>query len=101
MSTHSVSSVRTSEWEDVYNVTDDEPIQTWPEEGAFYGFQWFQTYGGGPAGGYLTNGRILIDVHMTWDGKWFKTVPGKLEFKRGNSFIGQVAQCRIVYNTTP
>lgn len=48
-------------WEEVYNCSNNEPEVI--DEGKYKGWTYYQTYGGGPSGGYYIKDDKVVKVH--------------------------------------
>jgi hypothetical protein len=92
------------EWEEVYNAGEadknakpqlfkDVKGDSWPQ---YNDFKYYQTYGGGPEGGYITDGTILAKVYRNWDIPFsVKVVNGTLVFRHGDWKEGRPNQVKV------
>ena len=92
------------EWEDVYNAGEadknakaqifkDVKGDSWPQ---YNDFKYYQTYGGGPEDGYITDGAILAKVHRDWGTPFsVEVVKGSLVFRPGNDKDGRPNQVKV------
>lgn len=92
------------EWEDVCNAGEanknakpqlfkDVKGDLWPQ---YNDFKYYQTYGGGPEGGYITDGTILAKVHRDWGVPFsVKVVNGTLVFRPGDDKKGRPNQVKV------
>lgn len=55
--------------QDIYNICMFKDVcnKAWKR---FHNFLYYQTYGGGPEGGYITNGVDWYSVHRAWGSPW-------------------------------
>jgi hypothetical protein len=92
------------EWMQVYNAGEhDETAKpqlfkdvkgdTLPE---YNKFKYYQTFGGGPEGGYITNGIIIAKVKRSWGTPFIvEVIKGTLIFRSGNSKEGRVNAIKL------
>ena len=101
---HDGASESDDEWMEVYNCGDankDATPQVFCDAaGAGYEvgkFNYYQTYGGGPEGGFVTDGMTLAEVHRKWAGT-FEVIPikGSLIFRPGDENAGRPNAVKIV-----
>jgi hypothetical protein len=61
-------------------------------------FTYYQTYGGGPEGGYITDGTEIFAVHRSWFTLWSLTViKGKtIEYEEENMIKCEQAKVRLI-----
>lgn len=92
------------EWQEVYNAGEhnknakpqlfkDVKGDTLPE---YNEFKYYQTYGGGPEGGYITDGIIVAKVHRDWGIPFsVEVIKGTLIFRPGNNMEGRSNAIKI------
>ena len=92
------------EWQEVYNAGEhnknakpqlfkDVKGDTFPE---YNEFKYYQTYGGGPEGGYITDGIIVAKVHRDWGIPFsVEVIKGTLIFRPGNDMEGRSNAIKI------
>ena len=80
-----------SEWEDVYAESYWTLGKDTAQYGKLYEGVYYQTYGGGPSGGYVVRDNKYYAVHYTWSDGWsVKELQGRLKFIKTDDGIKHV-----------
>ena len=78
-------------WNEVYYATDETLEMGLPYKGTYY-----QTFGGGPEGGWLVVGTDVYDVSRNWFEKWsVKKMAGVLHVVEMDE-VGGLWRCKYV-----
>ena len=73
------------EWEEVYNYNEETGPAKFvcDVEPKYNGWDYYQTGGGGPDSGYITDGTVVVEVTRDWMKPWtFKEIKSTLEVRK-------------------
>lgn len=86
------------DWEEVYSV-QDVPANIWTEGSPFLeNTKYYQTFGGGPEGGYFVKGDQIWEVKRSLFQKWqYELLENTcFEYEAEDEMAGKTARCRLI-----
>ena len=99
MSSSNTTNTILNEWEEVYSVRD-VTSSLWTQDTPQFqtGTKYYQTYGGGPEGGYFVKDEKVWKVRRCWFQPWsVEEVPNSvLEYEPADEMAGKTARCRLI-----
>ena len=81
----------------MYNTDDEGRVGKFGGSSRFSDWVYYMTYGGGPSGGYVTDGVNTFAVHYDLDSGWTaKPVKGQIQFEKGSWRVGTASRVRFI-----